>query len=119
MRSPALSGLVNSCLNPVPQNIAFEFRKHGQHACKSPTARGGEIERFAQRNETHVESRQFLKRVDKVYERPPPAIQAPDDDRINLSTPGRFDQLSRKGRVVAPEPTSFTSMATVQPLFLA
>ena len=50
-----LSGLVDSCLHPVPQNIPFEFREHGQHACESAAARGGEIERFAQRNEADVE----------------------------------------------------------------
>ena len=80
MWSPLLSGLIDSRLHPVPQNIPFEFRKHGQHACESATARGGEIERFAQRNEAHVERRQFLKRVNKIYERPSPAIKPPDDD---------------------------------------
>lgn len=70
MRFPVLSHLIDSRLHPVPQNITFEFRKHGQHACESTAARGGEIERFAQRNEAHVERRQFLQRVNKVYERP-------------------------------------------------
>ncbi len=39
-----------------------------------------EIERFAQRNEAYVERRQFLKSVNKDYERPPLAIKPPDDD---------------------------------------
>lgn len=51
MRFPVLSGLIDSCLHPVPQNIPFEFRKHGQHACESAAARGGEIERLAQAKE--------------------------------------------------------------------
>ena len=69
MRFPVLSRLIDSRLHPVPQNIPFEFgvmrfsalriiRKHGQHACESAAARGGEIECFAQRNEAHVERRQ-------------------------------------------------------------
>ena len=40
MRFPVLSGLINSRLHPVPQNIPFKFRKHGQHACESAAARG-------------------------------------------------------------------------------
>ena len=47
---PVLSGLIDSRLYPAPQNIPFEFRKHGQHACEGAAARGAEVERFAQRN---------------------------------------------------------------------
>jgi len=42
-----LSRLIDPRLHPVPQNISFEFRKQGQHACESSCAGGGKIERFA------------------------------------------------------------------------
>ncbi len=64
-------------LHPIPQNIPFEFRKYGQHACESANARRGEIEHFAQRNEAHVERRHFLKRVDKVKRSPPGDVRHP------------------------------------------
>jgi hypothetical protein len=35
MRFPVLSSLIYSRLYPVPQNIPFEFRKHGQHTRES------------------------------------------------------------------------------------
>src|SRR5262245_23110414 len=93
MRFPVLSGLIDSRLHSVTQNIPLELRKHGQHACESSSAWGGEIERFAKRNEAHVERRQFLKRVNKVYERPSPAIKPPHEHGINLPPPRGFNQF--------------------------
>lgn len=47
--------------------------------------------RSAKRSQRRAPS--ILKRVDKVYERPSRASKPADDDGVNLSPLGRFDQL--------------------------
>ena len=40
MRFPILSGLIDSRLHTIPQNIPYGFRKDSQHACESAAAGG-------------------------------------------------------------------------------
>jgi hypothetical protein len=114
-----LSGLIDARLHPVPQNIAFEFRKHGQHARESAATRSGEIKRFAQRNKAHVERRQFLKRVNKSTSDRPQRSSRQTKTRSISRRRANSMSISRFGRVVAPDPTSFTSIATAHFLLLA
>ena len=76
----------------IPQNIPLELRKHGQHPGQRPPARGRQVERFAQGHETDIEGGQLLERVHHVGQGPPPAIQSPDPDAIDLSPAGRRDE---------------------------
>jgi hypothetical protein len=40
-----------------------------------------------------TQRRELLKRTDQIEQGSPPTIQAPDQDRINLTAPCRFDQF--------------------------
>ena len=104
MRFPILSGLLDSRFDAVPQNIPLELRKHGQHPGQRSTARGRQVKRFRQGHESHVECVQFLESVDQVHQRPPPAIQSPDQDAIDFSPPGRFDERLPPGSCRGPGP---------------
>ena len=47
MRFSVSSGLLDSRLHAVPQNISLELRKHGHHSGERSAARGRQVERFA------------------------------------------------------------------------
>ena len=89
---PILASLVDARFHAIPQNIPLELRKHGQHSGQRPPARGREVEGFAQGDEADLKGGQLLQRVNQVRQRPPPAIQPPDQDAIDLSPAGRFNE---------------------------
>jgi len=49
MRSAFLTRLGDPGLHTIPQDIALEFREHGEHAGEGSAARGGHVERLRQR----------------------------------------------------------------------
>lgn len=60
---------------------------------KGPPAWGGQIKGLAQRNEADLQRHQFLLRGDQIDKRPPPAVETPDDDDINLFASGGTEQF--------------------------
>jgi len=100
MRTPVLAGLGNACFDAVTQNVPFKFGEHSQHSGKSPTAWSRQIEGLAQRDKTNIQRDQFLQRSDEIGERPPPAVESPHEDGINLFSTRGAEQFvtARTGR---------------------
>ncbi len=69
------------------QNLPLEGGENGQHGRHRPSGGRGQIQRLGQRYETHSEMLQFLEGGQQIRDRPAPAVQAPDQHHIYLSTP--------------------------------
>jgi hypothetical protein len=55
VRSAFLTRLSDAGLNAIPQDIALEFREHGEHAGKGSPPGGGHVERLRQRYEADTD----------------------------------------------------------------
>jgi hypothetical protein len=77
----------------LAQDFAFELGKHSEQSGRGSTRRCGQIERFGQRYESHVEMLKFLERRYQVRYGPAPAIQTPHQDHIDF-TPARGSDQS-------------------------
>jgi len=97
------------------EDLALEGCEHCQQPCHRTTGRCGQVQRLGQRHEADTEMFQFLQRGEQVGDRSSPAIQPPHQHDIDLPTSRSFQKLLRDWRWVAPDPTSFTCMAMIQP----
>jgi hypothetical protein len=93
VRAAFLAGLGNPGLHAVAQDVPLELGEDGKHAGQRPSARGGQVERLAERDEADLEYGQFLKRHDQIDQGASPAIQPPDQDQVKFSASGRSEQL--------------------------
>jgi hypothetical protein len=66
VRSAFLASLGNAGFHPVPQDIALEFREHGEHAGEGSPPRGGHVERLRQRHEADSDGMELLECRDQV-----------------------------------------------------
>lgn len=66
MRSAFLARLGDAGLDAIAQDIALEFREHGEHAGQGSAAGGGHVERLGQRYEADTEMFQFPQSSEQV-----------------------------------------------------
>jgi hypothetical protein len=110
-----LPGMSESSPYAFSEDFALEGSEHCQQPSHRTTGRRGQVQRLGQRYEADAEMLQFLQSGEQIGDRSSPAVQPPHQHHIDLPAPRSFQQFSRNCRWVAPEPTSFTCMAMVQP----
>ena len=119
MRSAIFAGLSYPGFHAIAEDVPLEFGEDREHAGQGPTARRGQVERLAERDEADLECGQLLERRDQIDEGCPQRSNR--QTRIRSSSRRRAARIrsSRLGRSRTPEPTSSTMMATVHPRRLA
>ena len=99
MRSAIFAGLSYPGFHAIAEDVPLEFGEDREHAGQGPTARRGQVERLAERDEADLECGQLLERRDQIDEGAPPAIQPPDQDQVELSPSRRPHQVFASGAV--------------------
>ncbi len=97
MRSAIFAGLSYPGFHAIAEDVPLEFGEDREHAGQGPTARRGQVERLAERDEADLECGQLLERRDQIDEGAPPAIQPPDQDQVELSPSRRPHQVFALG----------------------
>ena len=92
MRWAPLPGLGNARFHPLAQALALKFCKDRQQPRQRASGRRGEIQGFAQRDKPNPEGMQLVQGPDEVGQGPAPAIQAPDDNGIDVAASRRLHQ---------------------------
>lgn len=70
----------------LAEYFPFKLGEYGQHTRQGPACRRGHIKCFRQRDEADAQLGQFLQRQDEIGQRAAPAVQPPDDDRIQFAS---------------------------------
>ena len=112
---PVLPGMGQAGASSLPQNLPFELGEDGQQAGHRSTRGRGQVQRLCQRNEADAEMLQFLERCQQIRDGAAPAVQPPHQHHIDLAAAAASSSFSRASRLAAPEPTSRTCTAIVQP----
>jgi hypothetical protein len=85
--------------NTFAQDLTFEFGEDGQHAGHSPSG-WRHVGGFGERNEADAQLSQLFQchnKINKIGKRSPPAIQAPDEDCVDLASTNSGQQVFAPG----------------------
>lgn len=82
-----------SSLNALTKDLPFKLSKDRKQSRHSPTRWCGQIQSFRERYETDVEIAEFLEGGDQIGHRTSPAVQAPDDDHIDVAAARGIQQF--------------------------
>src|ERR1700757_3081076 len=81
------------CQNAFTQDSTFKLSKDPQHLSHCAARRRRQVKRLGYRDKVYSDCAQVLQTMGEIGERASPAIQAPDNNDIQLALFSEFDQF--------------------------
>lgn len=85
--------LIDSSAYALASNFTLKFRKYCNHSGHRAPGRSREVERLGERDERDAELAKLFERENEIRKRSSPAIESPDDDRVDVASSRRLHEL--------------------------